>query len=491
MPPEHAARWRRCGWGCRRAAPGTRRGIASARRPPAAGHGPQSCRGPRGPAPRRHGRVEEPDLVGLVAHREPAHAQLQAGASPAAHDPRLAAGVHVRRDRVAAPRRPPGRERARTRSRRRSTPERRRRSGRGSPQIAPRDVRGPSRRAGGRLSMSRALPPSWRRALLFGSAAVCMAAAPPAAQAHEQQQGKVLTRARFLHAVPMAAPATLIVHGHPPRIHSSYGHPSAYHDCHPGPARVELKAGGPGQAGGDREHRDRPRPLHGDSGARGEQGRPARLQGRQRRAGQGQDAHHQRRGRARPSRDARGRAAALPDTSRPGDPVRVGPAGAPRPVPSPGPAARAGRSCRSRAYRSWRAAPRPRSWWAAAARPRTCSSSPTRRPAPAWRRPPASSAMSGTATPGCSWPWRRSRPACSAGARTCSPPAGGRACPCRRCPRRSWPRRLGRAVQPSSRRAHRRPRPRAEGGWPLAADALLAARALGRLLVDACLRRRG
>ena len=71
-----------------------------------------------------------------------------------------------------------------------------------------------------------------------------MAAAPPAAQAHEQQQGKVLTRARFLHAVPMAAPATLIVHGHPPRIHSSYGHPSAYHDCHPGPARVELKVEG-------------------------------------------------------------------------------------------------------------------------------------------------------------------------------------------------------------------------------------------------------
>ena len=92
--------------------------------------------------------------------------------------------------------------------------------------------------------MRRALPLSWRRALLFGSAAVCMAAAPPAAQAHEHQQGKVLSRARFLHAVPMAAPATLIVHGHPPRIHSSYGHPSAYFDCHPGPARVELKVEG-------------------------------------------------------------------------------------------------------------------------------------------------------------------------------------------------------------------------------------------------------
>src|SRR5215218_744780 len=73
-----------------------------------------------------------------------------------------------------------------------------------------------------RLSMSGALPPSWRRALLFGGAAVCMAVAPPVAQAREHR--KPLTQARFLHAVPMAAPATLIVHGHPPRIHSSYGH---------------------------------------------------------------------------------------------------------------------------------------------------------------------------------------------------------------------------------------------------------------------------
>ena len=53
-----------------------------------------------------------------------------------------------------------------------------------------------------------------------------------------------LTKARFLHAVPMAAPAVLIVHGHPPRLPSSYGKPSPYHACHPGPARVELKVKG-------------------------------------------------------------------------------------------------------------------------------------------------------------------------------------------------------------------------------------------------------
>jgi hypothetical protein len=35
------------------------------------------------------------------------------------------------------------------------------------------------------------------------------------------------------------------------------------------------------------------------------------------------------------------------------------------------------------------------------------------------------------------------------------------------------------------------PSPTREGGWPLAANLLLAARALGRLLVDALLRRRG
>ena len=37
---------------------------------------------------------------------------------------------------------------------------------------------------------------------------------------------------------------TLVVHGHPPRIPSSYGKPSEYFDCHPGPARVELKLKG-------------------------------------------------------------------------------------------------------------------------------------------------------------------------------------------------------------------------------------------------------
>ena len=89
--------------------------------------------------------------------------------------------------------------------------------------------------------MGRALPLIGRLALT-ASAAVCFAAASPLAQAHEH--GKPLTKARFLHAVPMAAPATLIVHGHPPRIASSYGKPSEYHACHPGPARVELKLRG-------------------------------------------------------------------------------------------------------------------------------------------------------------------------------------------------------------------------------------------------------
>ena len=82
-----------------------------------------------------------------------------------------------------------------------------------------------------------------RLPLVGVSAVVCLAAASPAALAHEHD-GKPLTRARFLHAVPMAAPATLIVHGHPPRIPSSYGKPSEYFDCHPGPARVELKLKG-------------------------------------------------------------------------------------------------------------------------------------------------------------------------------------------------------------------------------------------------------
>ncbi len=90
--------------------------------------------------------------------------------------------------------------------------------------------------------MGRALPLIGRLALTGASAAVCFAAASPLAQAHEH--GKPLTKARFLHAVPMAAPATLIVHGHPPRIASSYGKPSEYHACHPGPARVELKLRG-------------------------------------------------------------------------------------------------------------------------------------------------------------------------------------------------------------------------------------------------------
>ncbi|MBN1529457.1 MAG: DUF4397 domain-containing protein [Thermoleophilaceae bacterium] len=88
------------------------------------------------------------------------------------------------------------------------------------------------------------MPPSWRRALPLAGAVLCIAAMPPAAQGHGAENGKVLTRARFLHAVPMAAPATLIVHGHPPRIRSSYGRPSEYFDCHPGPARVELRVEG-------------------------------------------------------------------------------------------------------------------------------------------------------------------------------------------------------------------------------------------------------
>jgi hypothetical protein len=75
-----------------------------------------------------------------------------------------------------------------------------------------------------------------------GGAALCLAAASPIA--HANDQGKTLTKARFLHAVPMAAPATLIIHGHPPRIASSFGKPSGYHACHPGPARVELKLRG-------------------------------------------------------------------------------------------------------------------------------------------------------------------------------------------------------------------------------------------------------
>ena len=80
-----------------------------------------------------------------------------------------------------------------------------------------------------------------RLALVGASAAVCLTVASPAA--HAEHAGPV-TKARFLNAVPMAPPAVLIVHGHPPRIHSSYGKPSPYHACHPGPARVELKVKG-------------------------------------------------------------------------------------------------------------------------------------------------------------------------------------------------------------------------------------------------------
>ena len=76
------------------------------------------------------------------------------------------------------------------------------------------------------------------------SVAVCWAAVLPAAQSHAGP----LTKARFLHAVPGAAPAVLIVHGHPPRLPSSYGKPSPYHACHPGPARLELKVEGQKQA---------------------------------------------------------------------------------------------------------------------------------------------------------------------------------------------------------------------------------------------------
>ena len=90
--------------------------------------------------------------------------------------------------------------------------------------------------------MGRALPLRGKLALAGAGAAVWLAAASPIAHAHAD--GRPLTKARFLHAVPMAAPATLIIHGHPPRITSAYGKPSAYHACHPGPARMELKVRG-------------------------------------------------------------------------------------------------------------------------------------------------------------------------------------------------------------------------------------------------------
>jgi Domain of unknown function (DUF4397) len=91
--------------------------------------------------------------------------------------------------------------------------------------------------------MTPALPPSRGLALVGSCAALCAAAFAPAAGAHDGG-GKVLTQARFLHAVPGAPRATLIVHGHPPRIESSYGQPSAYQNCKPGPAKVELKVEG-------------------------------------------------------------------------------------------------------------------------------------------------------------------------------------------------------------------------------------------------------
>ena len=71
------------------------------------------------------------------------------------------------------------------------------------------------------------------------SAAVCLAVASPAAQARAP-----LTKARFLHAVPMAAAGGADSARTPAAIQSSYGKPSPYHACHPGPARVELKVEG-------------------------------------------------------------------------------------------------------------------------------------------------------------------------------------------------------------------------------------------------------
>ncbi len=63
--------------------------------------------------------------------------------------------------------------------------------------------------------------------------------ASPAASANNAAQ-EPLTKARFLHAVPGAPSAQLVVHGHPPRLVSSYGKPSAYHACRPGPAKIDL-----------------------------------------------------------------------------------------------------------------------------------------------------------------------------------------------------------------------------------------------------------
>ena len=57
-------------------------------------------------------------------------------------------------------------------------------------------------------------------------------------------QAAPVTQARFLHAVAGAPPAVLVVEGHPPRLASSYGKPSVYHACNPGPARLVLRVRG-------------------------------------------------------------------------------------------------------------------------------------------------------------------------------------------------------------------------------------------------------
>jgi Domain of unknown function (DUF4397) len=49
---------------------------------------------------------------------------------------------------------------------------------------------------------------------------------------------------RFLHAVPGAGPARLVVPHHPPLLLSTFGKPSAYHACRPGPARLLLMVRG-------------------------------------------------------------------------------------------------------------------------------------------------------------------------------------------------------------------------------------------------------
>jgi hypothetical protein len=65
----------------------------------------------------------------------------------------------------------------------------------------------------------------------------------PAASGHAED-GKVVTRARFLNAVAGAPTSVLEIQGHPPTIDAAYGRPSAYHACHPGPAKLVLKRRG-------------------------------------------------------------------------------------------------------------------------------------------------------------------------------------------------------------------------------------------------------